>query len=97
MRWYVLFPLSLLSSSLLWAANAREPLKCPDVASRHLTVAKGEYEPPPGVTLHLEDFVADIVPQSKQLPYCLQNDTHVPHRPVFLASAALTRTFTHTI
>ena len=82
-----------LSASLLFAANTREPLKCPDVASRHLSVAKGEYEPRPGVTLHLENFVADLVPQSKQLPYCLKNDTNVHRGRVFVDSAALTRIF----
>src|SRR3954468_4577448 len=85
--------LILFLSSSLFAANTREPLKCPDVASRHLTVARGEYEPRPGVTLHLENFVADLVPQAKQLPYCLKNDTNVRQGRVFVDSAALTRIF----
>src|SRR3954469_4718773 len=93
MRRWLLFLLFLLSSSLLSAANTREPLKCPDVSSRHLTVAKGEYEPRPGVTLHLENFVADLVPQAKQLPYCLKNDTNVRQGRVFVDSDALTRIF----
>lgn len=91
MRCLLLF-LSLFSS-FVFAANTREPLKCPDVASRHLTVTKGEYEPRPGVTLHLENFVADLVPQAKQLPYCLKNDTNVHQGRVFVDSAALTRIF----
>jgi hypothetical protein len=45
------------------------------------------------VTLHLENFVADLVPQSKQLPYCLKNDTNVHQGRVFVDSAALTRIF----
>jgi hypothetical protein len=90
MRCLLLF---LFLSSSLFAANTREPLKCPDVASRHLTVAKGEYESRPGVILHLENFVADLVPQAKQLPYCLKNDTNVHQGRVFVDSAALTRIF----
>src|SRR3954469_25254249 len=90
MRCLLLF---LFLSSSLFAANTREPLKCPDVASRHLTVAKGEYEPRPGVILHLENFVADLVPQAKQLPYCLKNDTNVHQGRVFVDSTALTRIF----
>jgi hypothetical protein len=93
MRRWLLFLLVLLFSSVVSAANTREPLKCPDVASRHLTVARGEYEPRPGVTLHLENFVADLVPQAKQLPYCLKNDTNVRQGRVFVDSAALTRIF----
>src|SRR3954465_145831 len=91
MRCLLLFV--LLLSYVVSAANTREPLKCPDVASRHLTVAKGEYEPRPGVTLHLENFVADLVPQAKQLPYCLKNDTNVRQGRVFVDSDALTRIF----
>src|SRR3954466_7639326 len=93
MRRWLLFLLVLLFSSVASAANTREPLKCPDVASRHLTVAKGEYEPRPGVILHLENFVADLVPQAKQLPYCLKNDTNVHQGRVFVDSTALTRIF----
>ena len=89
-RWLLLL---LLSSSVLYAADTREPLKCPDTPSRHLVIAKGEYEPRPGVTLHLENFVADLIPQSKQLPYCLKNDTNVQQGRVFVDSAALTRIF----
>jgi hypothetical protein len=83
----------LLLSYTLTAANTAEPLKCPEGPPRHIVIEKGEYVPRPGVTLHMENFVADLVPRGKQMPYCLKNDTYVLRGRVYVDSAALTRIF----
>jgi hypothetical protein len=80
-------------ASSLRAADTLEPLKCPEGPPRHIVIEKGEYVPRPGVTLHMENFAADLVPRAKTLPYCLKNDTNVQHGRVYIDSAALTRVF----
>src|SRR5690349_19884192 len=88
-----LLSIMLLSPVGAFAATNQEPLKCPEGPARHIVIEKGEYVVPPQVTLHLQNFVADLVPRSKQLPACLKNDTNVKQGRVYVDSAALTRIF----
>lgn len=66
---------------------------CPP-ASSHITVGTGFFGSAPGVTYHLHQFVATIVPMGNKSPTCFQKMTVVSHGEIFISNDSLTKVFT---
>jgi hypothetical protein len=88
-----LFAAILVLTALASAASQPEQSTCPTGPPKHISIKEGEYSPTPGTTIRLENFTADIVPLTKEMPECLRNETLVQSGSITLSSDSLTKLF----
>lgn len=65
---------------------------CPPTSS-HITVGAGSYSSRPGVTYHLHQFSATLVPMGTRAPACYQKMTVVSRAEIFISNESLTKVF----
>ncbi len=75
------------------AADQAEKIACPTGPPKQIFIKQGEYSPKPGTKIQLENFAANIVPLSKEMPLCLKNETLVQGGSIFIDSASLSKLF----
>src|SRR3954468_14132986 len=88
-----IFALLLLVAGLVATAEEKQQASCPTGPPKHISIKEGEYSPTPGTTIRLENFTADIVPLTKEMPECLRNETLVQSGSITLSSESLTKLF----
>lgn len=83
----------LVLTALARAAGPPEQVTCSSGPPKHISIKEGEYSPNPGTAIRLENFVANIVPLTKEMPLCLKNQTLVQSGSITLSSESLTKLF----
>ncbi len=69
-----------------------QPGTCPPAAS-HISIQSGTYASKPGITFHLRNFNATLVPIGKTAPACYQKMTVVSRAEIFVSNESLTQVF----
>ena len=85
----LLFSLTVIAR----AAAQEDALVCPSGPPKHISIKQGDYSPKPGTVLHLENFAANIVPLSKEMPLCFKNETLVQSGSITIDSESLSKLF----